>query len=168
MNWSNAPGRESRKHSDDYYLFEIDKNPVACVALHIYPGTEKRRTGLSLCQPLARKPGHRPQADPICGSKARELGLSELITLSTQAFTYFQSKGGFQRGTPDDLPPGRREIRSKRPQFESAGEETESDRASIGAAIGRRTARDLGAVPALAPDSSARAQGRPTRKKGVR
>jgi amino-acid N-acetyltransferase len=42
-------------------------------------------------------------------NKAREMGLSELITLSTQAFTYFQSKGGFVEGTSDDLPPGRRE-----------------------------------------------------------
>ena len=42
-------------------------------------------------------------------NKARELGLSELVTLSTQAFTYFQSKGGFTEGTPDDLPPVRRE-----------------------------------------------------------
>jgi len=35
--------------------------------------------------------------------------LNELLTLSTQAFTYFQSKGGFGEGTPDDLPPARRE-----------------------------------------------------------
>ena len=42
-------------------------------------------------------------------NKARELGLVELLTLSTQAFTYFQSKGGFSEGSPDDLPPGRRE-----------------------------------------------------------
>ena len=32
-----------------------------------------------------------------------------MITLSTQAFTYFQSKGGFSEGSPDDLPPLRRE-----------------------------------------------------------
>jgi amino-acid N-acetyltransferase len=37
------------------------------------------------------------------------MGLSELITLSTQAFTYFQSKGGFAEGSPDNLPPARRE-----------------------------------------------------------
>ncbi|MGH7991064.1 MAG: GNAT family N-acetyltransferase, partial [Limisphaerales bacterium] len=42
-------------------------------------------------------------------NKAREMGLSELLTLSTQAFTYFQSKGGFAEGTPDDLPPERRQ-----------------------------------------------------------
>jgi amino-acid N-acetyltransferase len=32
-----------------------------------------------------------------------------LILLSTQTFSYFQSKGGFSEGTPDDLPPARRE-----------------------------------------------------------
>jgi amino-acid N-acetyltransferase len=40
-------------------------------------------------------------------SKAREMGLTELIALSTQTFTYFQSKCGFTEGTPDDLPPAR-------------------------------------------------------------
>jgi amino-acid N-acetyltransferase len=42
-------------------------------------------------------------------NKAREAGYTDLIALSTQAFTYFQSKGGFVEGTPDDLPPARRE-----------------------------------------------------------
>jgi amino-acid N-acetyltransferase len=42
-------------------------------------------------------------------AKARDLGLRELLALSTQAFMYFQSKGGFVEGTPDDLPPERRE-----------------------------------------------------------
>jgi amino-acid N-acetyltransferase len=42
-------------------------------------------------------------------SRAREMGLKEVLALSTQAFTYFQSKGGFVEGTPDDLPPPRRE-----------------------------------------------------------
>ena len=42
-------------------------------------------------------------------SKARELGLRDLLTLSTQAFTYFQSKAGFTEGTTEDLPSGRRE-----------------------------------------------------------
>jgi len=41
--------------------------------------------------------------------KAREMGLRELLVLSTQAFTYFTSKGSFVEGTPDDLPPARRE-----------------------------------------------------------
>jgi amino-acid N-acetyltransferase len=31
------------------------------------------------------------------------------MALSTQAFNFFQSKGGFSEGSPDDLPPLRRE-----------------------------------------------------------
>jgi amino-acid N-acetyltransferase len=31
------------------------------------------------------------------------------MALSTQAFNFFQSKGGFVEGSPDDLPPARRE-----------------------------------------------------------
>ncbi len=42
--------------------------------------------------------------------KARETGVRELIALSTQAFTYFQSKLGFAEGSPDDLPRARRET----------------------------------------------------------
>ena len=41
--------------------------------------------------------------------QARTMGLEELITLSTQAFSYFQSKAGFSEATPEILPPGRRE-----------------------------------------------------------
>jgi amino-acid N-acetyltransferase len=41
--------------------------------------------------------------------KASETGLNELLALPTQALTYFQSKGGFSEGTPEALPPARRE-----------------------------------------------------------
>ena len=37
------------------------------------------------------------------------MGFAELITMSTQTFTYFQSKAGFTEGTVQDLPPSRRE-----------------------------------------------------------
>jgi amino-acid N-acetyltransferase len=46
-------------------------------------------------------------------TRARALGASELFCLSTQAFNYFQQKGGFTTGTPDDLPPPRRERYDK-------------------------------------------------------
>jgi amino-acid N-acetyltransferase len=42
-------------------------------------------------------------------NRARESRLHELLALSTQAFMYFQSKAGFAEGTPEDLPPARRE-----------------------------------------------------------
>ena len=42
-------------------------------------------------------------------AQARAAGFVQLYCLSTQAFNYFQQKGGFIHGTPEDLPPARRE-----------------------------------------------------------
>ena len=93
----------------DYYIFEIDKNPVACVALHLYPEQGKGELACLYVNPSHENQGIGRKLIQFTESKARELNLNELLTLSTQAFTYFQSKGGFAEGTPDDLPPARRE-----------------------------------------------------------
>jgi len=93
----------------DYYIFEIDKNPVACVALHLYPDQHKGELACLFVNPSHENQGIGRKLLQYTEGKARELGLRELIALSTQAFTYFQSKGGFQEGSPDDLPPARRE-----------------------------------------------------------
>ena len=97
------------KQLGDYYIFEIDKNPVACVALHVYPDQSKGEMGYLYVSPSHENQGIGRKLLQFVESKARELGLSELIALSTQAFNYFMSKGGFIEGTPDDLPPARRE-----------------------------------------------------------
>ena len=41
--------------------------------------------------------------------RARQLGIKRLFALSTQAFNYFQQKGGFKDGTAEMLPPSRRQ-----------------------------------------------------------
>ena len=97
------------KSLSDYYLFEIDKNPVACVALHTYPEHAKGELAFLYVSPSHENQGIGRKLIQFVENKARETGLEELLTLSTQAFTYFQSKGGFIEGTPDDLPPARRE-----------------------------------------------------------
>ena len=97
------------KQIGEFYLFEIDKNPVACVALHLYPEQNKGELACLFVSPSHENQGIGQKLIQFVDAKARELGLSELLTLSTQAFTYFQSKGGFVEGTPDDLPPTRRE-----------------------------------------------------------
>src|SRR5215471_8815395 len=97
------------KHLNDYYLFEIDKNPVACVALHVYPDQMKGELAFLYVNRSHENQGIGRKLIQFIETKAKELNLNELITLSTQAFTYFQSKGGFVEGTPDDLPPARRE-----------------------------------------------------------
>src|SRR6266566_4354444 len=97
------------KSIGDFYIFEIDKNPVACVALHVYPDHNKGELACLYVNPSHENQGIGRKLIQFAESKARDLGLAELLTLSTQAFTYFQSKGGFVEGTPDDLPPARRE-----------------------------------------------------------
>jgi amino-acid N-acetyltransferase len=97
------------KQLGDYYIFEIDKNPVASVALHTYPEQGKGELAFLYVSPSHENQGIGRKLIQFVENKAREQGLNELIALSTQAFTYFQSKGGFVEGTPDDLPASRRE-----------------------------------------------------------
>ena len=100
---------EMERNLSDYYLFEIDKNPVACVALHVYPENLQGELASLFVDPSHENQGIGGKLLRFIEDKAREIGLSQLIALSTQAFTYFESKGGFVEGTPDDLPPARRE-----------------------------------------------------------
>jgi len=97
------------KQLGDYYIFEIDKNPVACVALHCYPEHSKGELAFLYVSPAHENQGIGRKLIQFVENKARDLGFSELIALSTQAFTYFQSKGGFIEGSPDALPPARRD-----------------------------------------------------------
>jgi amino-acid N-acetyltransferase len=97
------------KNLADYYIFEIDKNPVACVALHVYPAQQQGELASLYVDPSHEHQGIGRKLIQFVENKAREMGLTELIALSTQTFTYFQSKGGFSEGTRDHLPPGRRE-----------------------------------------------------------
>ena len=97
------------KQLGDYYLFEIDKNPVACIALHQYPEQGKGELACLYVSTSHENQGIGRKLIQFIENKAREQGLSLLFALSTQAFNYFMSKGGFVEGSPDDLPPQRRE-----------------------------------------------------------
>ena len=97
------------KNLGDYFIFETDRNPVACVALHVYPEQKQGELACLYVNPSHENHGIGRKLIQFVENRAKEQNLNELITLSTQAFTYFQLKGGFSEGTPDDLPPGRRE-----------------------------------------------------------
>lgn len=97
------------KQIGDYYIYEIDKNPVGCVALHVYPESRQGELAFLYVKASHENQGIGRKLVQFVEKQAREMGLEELITLSTQAFTYFQTKAGFQEATPDILPPVRRE-----------------------------------------------------------
>ena len=100
---------EIEKNLADYYILEIDRNPVACVALHVYSDQPVGELASLFVHPAHENQGIGRKMIQFVENKARQNGLTKLITLSTQAFAYFQSKAGFIEATPDDLPPTRRE-----------------------------------------------------------
>lgn len=97
------------KHIDDYFIFEIDGNPVACVALHVFPDQRTGELASLFVSPAHENQGIGRKLTQFVEDRARATGVTRLLALSTQDFTYFQLKAGFVEGTPDDLPPARRE-----------------------------------------------------------
>jgi amino-acid N-acetyltransferase len=67
----------------DYYLFEIDRNPVACVALHQYPEHKKGELACLYVNPSHENQGIGRKLIQFAENKAREIGLNEIIALST-------------------------------------------------------------------------------------
>jgi amino-acid N-acetyltransferase len=100
---------EIERQIDDFFLFEVDRNPVACAALHPYPAENKAELACVCVDPRYENQGIGGKLMQYAESVARSKGVAELFCLSTQAFNYFQQKGGFGPGTPEDLPPARRE-----------------------------------------------------------
>ena len=120
---------EIEKNLADYYIFEIDKNPVACVALHVYPAQQQGELASLYVDPSHENQGIGRKLIQFVENKAREMGLTELIALSTQTFTLLPVEGRFCRRhtrRPSAGPP--REIRPQRTKLESSGEEAESFR----------------------------------------
>jgi amino-acid N-acetyltransferase len=97
------------KQIGDFFVFEVDRNPVACAALHVYPEQGKAELASVYVDDRYANQGIGAKLIHFAEGQARAKGLGTLFCLSTQAFNYFIQKGGFRLGTPDDLPPGRRE-----------------------------------------------------------
>jgi amino-acid N-acetyltransferase len=104
---------EIERHVEDYFLFEVDRVPVACAALHLYPEQGMAELAAVCVDPRFENQGIGGRLIRYAEGQARALGVATLFCLSTQAFNYFQAKGGFTPGTPDDLPSGRRERYEK-------------------------------------------------------
>jgi amino-acid N-acetyltransferase len=97
----------------DFFVFEVDRNPVACAALHLYPEHDAAELACVCIDPRFENQGIGGKLMHYAEAQARALGVEMLFCLSTQAYNYFQQKGGFVLGTPDDLPPQRRERYEK-------------------------------------------------------
>lgn len=95
---------------NDFYILELDRSPVGCVALHLYP-----EHGCAEIACLCISPSHENQGlgralIRFMEEEAKKMGFSRIYALSTQAYAYFHQKAGYRFGSPDDLPPARRKI----------------------------------------------------------
>ncbi|MBV8142281.1 MAG: amino-acid N-acetyltransferase [Verrucomicrobia bacterium] len=100
---------------DDYWVLEIDRHIVGCVAMYPYPEENMAELACLYVSRSSENQGLGRKLMSFVENLARERGFSKLIALSTQAFVYLQQKGGFMETGPEILPPARRA------RYESSG-----------------------------------------------
>jgi amino-acid N-acetyltransferase len=93
---------------EDYWVLEIDRNLVGCVALHIFPEQAIAELACLYVDKNHEGQGYGRKLMAYAERLAAEKGIKQLVALSTQTFNYFQQKGGYTEATPDILPPERR------------------------------------------------------------
>jgi amino-acid N-acetyltransferase len=93
---------------DDYWILEIDRHIVGCVAMYPYPEQKMAELACLYVSRSNENQGLGRKLMSFVENLARHRGFSQLIALSTQAFVYLQQKGGFVEAGPEILPPARR------------------------------------------------------------
>ncbi len=95
-------------HLDDYYVMEIDRNLVGCVAVHLHPEHQLAELACLYVAKAHEGQGHGRRLIAFAERQASDRGMKRIFALSTRTFNFFQKKGSYLEGTPDDLPPERR------------------------------------------------------------
>ena len=94
----------------NFYVFEIDRNVVACAGLEVYPAERCAELQCLFVADAHANQGIGKKMTQFMIDRAHELGCTSLFALSTQAFNYFRQKGGFHEGQSTDLPERRRQT----------------------------------------------------------
>jgi len=96
------------KNIDQFFVFEVDENIIACVTLYFYPDKpQMAEVGSLYVVPFYHNRGiGRKMVDYAC-RVAKERGATKVIALSTQSFGFFENVLGFEETTKDILPEAR-------------------------------------------------------------
>ncbi len=94
---------------EDYWVLEIDRRLVGCVALHAFPEEAKAELACLYVARGMENQGHGRKLMAFVENLAREKNYGQIFALSTRAFNYLQQKGGFVESTAEELPVSRRE-----------------------------------------------------------
>jgi amino-acid N-acetyltransferase len=104
------------KNIDQFYVYEIDENIIACVTLYTYPDKPQlAEIGSLYVLPFYHNRGvGRKMVDFAC-MRAKEKGVTTIVALSTQSYSFFTSALGFEETEKTVLP----EVRLK--AYEESG-----------------------------------------------
>src|SRR5260221_13492893 len=94
---------------DDFFLFEVDRTPAGCAALHRYPDQKKAEVACVYVDPRYTGQGIGMKMVRYAEEQARQAGAEALFALTTQAGNYLSQEGAIQPAAPGGLPPERRE-----------------------------------------------------------
>ncbi|HEX8294995.1 MAG TPA: amino-acid N-acetyltransferase [Chthoniobacteraceae bacterium] len=95
-------------HLEDYWVLEIDRSLLGCVAVHLYPEAGKAELACLYVSKNHEGQGYGRKLMAFADQLAAEKGMKQIFTLSTQTFNFFQQKGGFTEVPPEELPEERR------------------------------------------------------------
>lgn len=99
------------KNIDQFFVFEIDENIIACVTLYFYPDKPGlAEVGSLYVMPFYHNRGiGKKMVDYAC-MVAKDRGTTNVIALSTQSFGFFTNVLGFEESTKDILPDARLKV----------------------------------------------------------
>ena len=99
------------KNIDQFFVFEIDENIIACVTLYFYPDKPQiAEVGSLYVMPFYHNRGiGKKMVDYAC-MVAKERGATTVLALSTQSFGFFTNVVGFEETTKDILPDTRLKL----------------------------------------------------------
>ncbi len=96
------------KNIDNFYVFEIDENIIACVSVTFFGDKpEFAEVGSLYVMPFYHHRGIGKKMVEFGCKVAKDKGASTVLALSTQAFSFFTSVCGFSEADKDALPEAR-------------------------------------------------------------
>ncbi|MSU69391.1 MAG: amino-acid N-acetyltransferase [Opitutaceae bacterium] len=96
---------------DQFFVFEIDENIIACVTLYYYAGKPQvAEIGSLYVLPFYHNRGIGKKMVEYACMMAKERGAATVLALSTQSFGFFSKVCGFEETTKEVLPEARLKL----------------------------------------------------------
>ncbi|HVU25398.1 MAG TPA: amino-acid N-acetyltransferase [Opitutus sp.] len=93
------------RNIDQFFVFEIDENIIACVTLYFYPDRPQlAEIGSLYVMPFYHNRGVGKKMVDYASMMAKERGAKTVLALSTQSFGFFQNVCGFEEADKSILP----------------------------------------------------------------